>query len=615
MSLFLTLCSILLLPYRIFFCLLFKKKASPAKKPRKVQALDSESDEEDELMVEEEDDDSGDNDFQPNNKSRGGNKDDDSDDSDDDDNNFQADSDSEEDEQQQPKKKQKKTKTTNGTKASTTKKKATTPKRKATVKKEVKKDDTEQQPSGPPKYHPPSSQITTHIPYLLQSASSSTTTSSKIQLSHETKSDIPKLPNDDPNFMNVPFTPNCLEGLTFVFSGILSTNDTITSETNAAISIASPTKSDYFINRNFDCAAVTTTSGSNGTSTAINCELSRDTAIDIIKILGGKVTTSVSGKTNYLICGNILEDGRPYMEGSKYRKCMELWSAWRDKHRADYTGEDDSDDDDDEDKGSDSDENDENHKKKKEKKKANKKPKKLTAAQKKAQDPNSIVEVIRGIYEFYGLVSYLSDWKKSTLPEEERVKLEEACQAESQTKGTSSDAAVKKEVKAEGVSSSAAPAAAVSNPYAAKAAPANPYAKKPGAAGVANPYAKKPVASNPYAKSAGGGAAAAKKTFSSGNPYAGKPNTHPGSGKELRENALWADKYAPTSSQDILGNADSVNKIKRWLNSWEQNWNNPKKKTKGLTNPGGPWKAALLSGPPGIGKFQCGTTRFYIMWK
>ena len=55
--------------------------------------------------------------------------------------------------------------------------------------------------------------------------------------------------------------------------------------------------------------------------------------------MGGKVTTSVSGKTDYLICGNILEDGRQLEEGSKYRKCMELWSGWKDKWRKEYTGE------------------------------------------------------------------------------------------------------------------------------------------------------------------------------------------------------------------------------------------------------------------------------------
>jgi BRCT domain type II-containing protein len=39
--------------------------------------------------------------------------------------------------------------------------------------------------------------------------------------------------------------------------------------------------------------------------------LSRDAAEDMIKEYGGKVTTAVSGKTTYLLYGDVLEDGRP----------------------------------------------------------------------------------------------------------------------------------------------------------------------------------------------------------------------------------------------------------------------------------------------------------------
>jgi len=60
--------------------------------------------------------------------------------------------------------------------------------------------------------------------------------------------------------------------------------------------------------------------------------------------------------------------------------------------------------------------------------------------------------------------------------------------------------------------------------------------------------------------------------------------------------ALWADKYAPTTTSHILGNGDSVKKLSAWLRSWESTHNrnnNSKQRTV---------KAALLSGPPGIGK-------------
>ena len=544
-----------------------KKKKTP---PRKKYVDSSDSEDEDEVMkdVESNDDDS-DDDFQPNKKQE------------------ESDSDEEEEEVVQPKKKKPKVSP------------KTSPKRKPTAAPKKKKTSPkkEEQPDGPPKYHPPSSKLTSHIPYL-------TEVSAATNKPHETKSDLPKLPNDNPNFTDIEFTPGCLSGLTFVFSGILSTNDVATTATNTAMAINSPTKSEYYINRSLDCSN-------------INCELSRDTATDIVKILGGKVTTSVSGKTDYLVCGNILEDGRQLEEGSKYRKCMELWSGWKDKWRKEYTGEESSSDDDD-------DSDDEGDEKKKKKKPAKKK--KLTAAQLKAKDPDTLVEVIRGIYEFYGLVTYLSEWKKGTLPEGERMELEarQRAQQAGEKEAAAPVVGVKKEeVKMEGAVANKAPAnpyankAPPANPYANKAPPANPYAAK-SSSGPVNPYAKKAPPANPYANKAPSTNPYASKssTLSSGNPYASKPAAaaavktenggninHPGSGKELRENSLWADKYAPSSSMEILGNADSVNKLKKWLREWESKFINPKVKVKGLTGSNGPWKAALLSGPPGIGKW------------
>ena len=38
---------------------------------------------------------------------------------------------------------------------------------------------------------------------------------------------------------------------------------------------------------------------------------------------GGRVTGSVSGKTSYLVLGEMLEDGRPGKQGSKYAAAME----------------------------------------------------------------------------------------------------------------------------------------------------------------------------------------------------------------------------------------------------------------------------------------------------
>merc|ERR1719440_2388487 len=52
--------------------------------------------------------------------------------------------------------------------------------------------------------------------------------------------------------------------------------------------------------------------------------LSRQDAEDRVKIAGGKVMSSVSGNTTYLVLGSRLEDGRPVEETSKYRKYTEL---------------------------------------------------------------------------------------------------------------------------------------------------------------------------------------------------------------------------------------------------------------------------------------------------
>ena len=54
--------------------------------------------------------------------------------------------------------------------------------------------------------------------------------------------------------------------------------------------------------------------------TGIPEEGSREDLEDYVKGMGGKVTGSVSGKTNYLVVGTILEDGRKVEEGSKFKK-------------------------------------------------------------------------------------------------------------------------------------------------------------------------------------------------------------------------------------------------------------------------------------------------------
>lgn len=50
----------------------------------------------------------------------------------------------------------------------------------------------------------------------------------------------------------------------------------------------------------------------------------RESIENMLKSLGARVTGSISGKTDYLIAGDKLEDGRPGTESSKYKKAKDL---------------------------------------------------------------------------------------------------------------------------------------------------------------------------------------------------------------------------------------------------------------------------------------------------
>ncbi len=53
-------------------------------------------------------------------------------------------------------------------------------------------------------------------------------------------------------------------------------------------------------------------------------KINRDELTNILKGLGASITGSVSGKTNYLIIGDILEDGRQVTTGKKYCRALEM---------------------------------------------------------------------------------------------------------------------------------------------------------------------------------------------------------------------------------------------------------------------------------------------------
>lgn len=243
--------------------------------------------------------------------------------------------------------------------------------------------------------------------------------------------------------------------------------------------------------------------------TAIDPVWSREDATDFLKGLGARVTTAVSGKTDYLlVLGEILEDDRPYTEGSKYRKAAEL---------------------------------------------------------------NTRVVVGRAMLN--GVVRYHSDLKGGPPSPKPLLKAPPPAAVPTAPPVDPLPAAVAASAPTAAASDSATKV--VKNPYARK----NPYVKKSTTTSstTANPYAasKKPVAEE------------SKKPV-----------------KPLPVNSgtmLWVDKYKPQSTDEILGNQDSVRKLKSWLLRWESTFNKDELIGKAFSNPRGPWKSVLLSGPPGIG--------------
>uniref|UniRef100_A0A8D0GRX0 Replication factor C subunit 1 n=1 Tax=Sphenodon punctatus TaxID=8508 RepID=A0A8D0GRX0_SPHPU len=84
------------------------------------------------------------------------------------------------------------------------------------------------------------------------------------------------------------------------------------------------------------------------------------------------------------------------------------------------------------------------------------------------------------------------------------------------------------------------------------------------------------------------------------------PATSKGSGDG---GLLWVDKYRPTSLRTIIGqqgDQSCANKLLRWLRNWHRNTSLEDKQAKpgkfGSKDDGASFKAALLSGPPGVGK-------------
>lgn len=77
----------------------------------------------------------------------------------------------------------------------------------------------------------------------------------------------------------------------------------------------------------------------------------------------------------------------------------------------------------------------------------------------------------------------------------------------------------------------------------------------------------------------------------------------------------FVDKYKPTSIKAIIGAGGNAQKLMNWLSNWHSNNDGTKKHTKpspwAKNNDGSAYKAALLSGSPGVGK----TTTAHLVCK
>ena len=216
-------------------------------------------------------------------------------------------------------------------------------------------------------------------------------------------------------------TPGCLEGYTFVFTGVLP-------------------------------------------------NMTREDSEDYVKSLGGRVTASLSSRTNYLVCGDILEDGRGVSEGSKYKKAKCL-------------GEE-------------------------------------------------TCKILQGEQWLYAVTKLMDEHyrKKHGLPLKESI---------STISGGVAISCAKPDVIANGTYIKTALSIP---PEASAKTVVNPYVRK-----VTNPYAKKAAPSTSSATPKESSSTAVTQSVGiAGDKY-----------------ALWADKYAPRSSHDISGNAESVRRLKQ----------------------------------------------------
>ena len=83
---------------------------------------------------------------------------------------------------------------------------------------------------------------------------------------------------------------------------------------------------------------------------------------------------------------------------------------------------------------------------------------------------------------------------------------------------------------------------------------------------------------------------------------------------------LWVDKYKPSQTKNIVGQPGNVKKLQHWLTNWHKNQADGVKPSQGRffgrgSDDGAGFKAALLSGPPGVGKTTTATLVCQVLSK
>ena len=311
--------------------------------------------------------------------------------------------------------------------------------------------------------------------------------------------------------------------------------------------------------------------------TGVLDSLQREEAEALVTKYGGVLKSGVSSKVDFLLAGALLEDGRALAEGSKHRKMLEFRAKGKRIAQIDEDGL-------------------------------------FEMIAGSVPQQIDLTEAPAPAQPRIGHVAGFNAGPASSSPHPSGAVA--AASASSSSSSSSSAAATSS-------NSAAAPASGSSSAAAASAAPKAPAARF-------NPYAKGAVkssftpmppkpAGNPYAKKAAGGGsnpyAGASSSSSSSSSSAGGGAPAPPA-KTIDDNAarlahdgdirLWADKYRPSNSRELVGNPNIVRNLQTWLRSWEAVHLKGGAKPRGSKeNPGA--KAVLLSGPPGIGKTSAAT--------